>query len=232
MIAAIKTGRVDWVTDSLFPALIFADKTGAEIFLRRWEEEIEKDHTVFVTLKTSDVNSLDDLERKIIIFKDARSTSSYFIPYYELLDEDYVLALYGKGDAKKIGGKKRLYYRFAEKEYDVLQEVLKSGWNIGVFNNVEYDVLSSEIKGELKVIHRTASYPRAVELVRNDLDVDIKNKLKNILLESEKQTKTSTILSESGSRRFDEFVAEGRDSYVYLKNLVRHGVVPVIDEEK
>ena len=40
MIDTIKTEKVDWVTDLLFPALIFADRTNAEMFFRRWEKEI------------------------------------------------------------------------------------------------------------------------------------------------------------------------------------------------
>lgn len=231
MIEAIMTGKVDWVTDSLFSALIFADKTNAEIFLRRMKKEIPKDHTVFAVLKTSEVNSLDDLERKIILFEGKNSTSSYFIPYYELLDEGYILTLYGKGTGRVSGIKKRLYYRFAKKKQDILKEVLKSGGNVGVFNNNDYDALNPQIRKKLKVIHKTASYPRAVELVRSDLDIDIKNKLKKILLESESQTKASVILNKSGTKRFYEFVAEGRDSYVYLKSLIKHGVVPVIHDK-
>src|SRR5574341_786283 len=80
MIQYLKEGKVDWVRESVFAALIYSEKTGAEIMLRRRRRNTPTYSSVFFTRRDGGIGSLDDLRGKKIAFEDPGSTSSYFIP--------------------------------------------------------------------------------------------------------------------------------------------------------
>lgn len=225
-LVALKENKVDWLTSSLFPALILANKSNVEIIYHEKENVENKYHTVFFVRKNNEINSLSGLERKIINFNHSLSTSGYFIPYYELLEKEYELVLYGNEKSRKKGEKNRIYYKLRKSSKNIVNSVLENIINIGVLSNLEFDALPQSQKKQLKIIFQTVSYPREVEIVRTGLDVQVKEKLKSVLVSQKKATKTRSKLLNSGTRRFDEFIRDGRDGYVYMKNLIKHNVVP------
>jgi len=86
MIDALRKGKVDWVTDSTFSALILSEKTEAKIVLKRWHSRGSDYHGVIIVKKDSSVKGINDLRGKTIAFEDVGSTSSYFLPFMEFLN--------------------------------------------------------------------------------------------------------------------------------------------------
>lgn len=86
MIEALKSGEVDWVSETVFSALIMEQQANASIQLIRWNAEVGAYSGVIATKENSEISSIMDLNGKTIGFEDIGSTSAYFIPYIELLN--------------------------------------------------------------------------------------------------------------------------------------------------
>ena len=233
MIDALTTGQVDWVSSELFPALIYAEYTNADIFEQSFKSGLPKFYSVFFVRKDSDLTSIDNLERKMLMFGNAFSSGSYFAPYYELNERRYTLINYGAKLDEEIIGKRRIYYKFSYNESEMVRSVLARTADIGVMSNYDYDAISDEKKQQLKVIHSTASFAQYVEVIRNDLELSIKKRLKELVKASNaKIEKPVLFVDNEKTTRFYKFVGEGRDGFVYLRSLVEHGVIPVLLDKK
>lgn len=223
MIDAVKDGKVDWVSDSLFVLLLLSENTRSDAFLSR-SREIKKYSTVFFVSKESESKSISDIKKKIILFGDQISTNRYFVPFYELTSHGYIPIVYGMtGD--ESGKKKNIFYRYEKNQDKIIQEVMSNALNIGVLNNEEYRMLPDNVKAGLRVIHRTVGFPETLDLIRFDLNINLKLKLKKLLLGSEKINQKNAKEKE-GITRFEKFIAEGRDGYVFLRGIIKHNVVP------
>jgi ABC-type phosphate/phosphonate transport system substrate-binding protein len=223
MIKAVRAGKVDWVSDNLFVSLILAENTRSDSFLSKFRE-VKKYSTVFFVKKNSELNSLKDVRKKIVIFGDQISTNRYFVPYYELTSHGYTPIVYGRSE-DEAGKKRNVFYRFENEHNKLIQEIMTNALNIGVLSNEEYALLPDSTKDKLKVIHQTIAYPETLDLIRFDLDIDLKLKLKNILLNDREINKKEKNFK-AGTSRFENFVAEGRDGYVFLRGIIKHDVVP------
>jgi len=80
MIKFIAEGKVDWTTDSIVSGLLYTQKTGAEILLRRWAGGVPTYYSVMFTRNDSKINFLKDLQGKKIAFQNPGSTTAYYIP--------------------------------------------------------------------------------------------------------------------------------------------------------
>ena len=233
MIDALTTGQIDWVTSELFPALIYAEYTNADIFEQNFKSGLPKFYSVFFVRKDSDLTSIDNLERKMLMFGNAFSSGSYFAPYYELNERRYTLVNYGAKQDDEIIGKRRLYYKFSYNESEIVRSLLARKADIGVMSNYDYDAIPDEKKQQLKVIHSTASFARYVEVIRNDLDLAVKKRLRELIKASNAKIEKPVLLDNNEkTTRFYKFVGEGRDGFVYLRSLLEHGIIPVLLDKK
>ena len=67
------------------------------------------------------------------------------------------------------------------------------------------EVVPDQFRREFRVLHETGDYVRAVELVRNDLDADIKERLSTILSEIHNDPKAQPVLKAYyNTHRFDK----------------------------
>ena len=234
MVSALKDGRVDWLTAPLFHALIYAENAHAVIFAQKLKAGISKFQTVFFIRKNSDISDIGNMERKMIGFGDPLSTSDFFIPYYELHEHNYTLVKYGEKVDGEVLGKKRMFYRLSGSQRDVVKDVLGGQVDIGVLSNHQYEKILPELKKDLKVIYTTAAFPVSVEVVRAEIEPTLKLKLRDAIGEQNANDDTAVLQAEANNTKFYDFVGEGRDGYVYMRSIVKHGIVPVDmgEEEK
>ncbi len=197
LIKALKEGKVDWVSESPFSAIIYEEKGGAEIIARRVRKEASDYYSLFFVRKDSRIKSLGDLKGKKVAFEDPGSTTGYFVPKAMLIKEGLEPVELASPREKPPAGK--VGYAFAGGELNITTWVYKGLAEAGAFNNSDWENSNSTpevFKKDLKIIYRTKLFPRGVELVRGNLDPKIKERMKNVLFKAHKDPEAKEILDD------------------------------------
>lgn len=210
MAAFLRAGKVDWVTETPFSAMILKNSAGAELLLRKWKKQVPEYHTVFFARRDSGIESLSDLAGKVVAFQDDGSTSAYYIPAYLLIQDGQSLARMPshthKPDAGDVG------YLFAGKEINMSTWVHKGIVDAGAFSNLDWDKADNTpefFRKDFVIFHQSQSYPRAIELVRKDLPHEVKTRLKEVLLKIHEDPSAKNILKAyQKTKKFDRITPD------------------------
>jgi len=171
----MRRGRVDWVTETAAMAVLLNRRAGARPILATERSGVGVYHSVVFVRDDSDIRSLADLAGRSLALQRSESTSAYYAPVIALLNAGLALeTLLSPSEAPERG---RVGYVFAG-----------SGlMQAGAFSNLDWERLGLSGEGaasRLRVIHRTPAYPRAVELVRDDMPAVVAERLRQVLLEA------------------------------------------------
>jgi phosphonate transport system substrate-binding protein len=226
LIRYLNEKKVDWVSETVISALIYHQETGAEIIARRWRKGVPEYHSVFFTRKETGIESIEQLKGKKIAFEDPGSTTAYFVPVGVLKRAGLELVRLSSPTesppANKVG------YVFAGRDLNVATWVHKGLTDAGAFSNLDWtnpDDVPGAYREDLKLIYETRPFPRAVELVRKDLDSKIKERIKEILLTAHTNPEGRKALrAYHKTAKFDEFVGtakKGLDEAMDLLNYMR-----------
>ena len=186
MINLIKTGQIDWVTESVYSALIYEQQARARIFLTRWKKNRHEYHSVFITRNDSGIKSLKQLQGKTLALEDKGSTSGFFLPVIELMKNNIPL-IYLPAQHKALPGS-HVSYVFAKNEINITTWVLKRLAHAGAYSNTDWESKNQTplgMKKDLKVFNKTAKYPRRLELLAPHVSRTVEDKLSRVLLEAE-----------------------------------------------
>lgn len=185
MASYLRRGRVDWVTETAGTAAILQQRAGGRPLLLTERDGTSQYHSVFFARRDSGLRSLDDLKGHSVAFQRPTSTSAYFAPAAELLGRGYSLELLlsptDKLDSGVVG------YLFARSELNIATWVHKRLVDVGAMSNLDWDNprrMPAAFRRDLIQIGRTADYPRAVELVRSDLDARVEARLRQVLIDA------------------------------------------------
>ena len=185
MASYLRRGRVDWVTETAAAGVLLHDRAGAEPLLLTERDGVRQYHTVFFARGDSGLESLADLAGRSIAFQRRNSTSAYFAPAAELLEAGHPLEILlsptDKPQAPAVG------YLFARSELNIATWVHKGLVDAGVMSSIDWDNplrLPPAFKADMRVIARSAAFPRALEFVREDLDPAVKARLRDLLLQA------------------------------------------------
>ena len=183
MIHFLRQGRVDWVTETVMSASEFAMQAGGEILLRKWKKGVPDYYTVFFTREESDIYDLASLVGRKLALEDPGSTTAFFVPVQILLERGFHLvrldSLRNEPPEDAIG------YVLSREEINASTLVHQGLVDAAAFNNLDWekkDHLPHIFQRDMRIIHRSATLPRAVELVRAGLDPAIKGRLRALLL--------------------------------------------------
>ncbi len=206
MVNLLRAGKIDWVTETLFSALIFNEKAQAKFLLRKWKKGVPDYYSLFFSRKDSGISSLADLKGKVLALEDPGSTTAFFLPVMALLQHDLELELLGSprdsASADKVG------YAFSRQEINTSTWVHKKLVDAGAYNNLDWekeDHNPSAFRQDMQVFYQTKPYPRALELVRVDLDPAIVERLKSVLLSIHEDPSAKQVLfAYQKTTRFDE----------------------------
>ncbi len=223
MITYLKQGKVDWVTETVSSALLFQEHGSAEILLRNWRKGVPEYHTIFFARKDSAIDSLEDLNGRTIAFQDRGSTTAYFLPAAQLIEHGLVLfkltSLEEQAPHETVG------YVFSREEINTSTWVHSGLIDAGAYNNLDWsreDHLPSRYKKDLKIFHKSAPQPRALELVRKSLDPAIKTRLKSILLNAHRDVNAKAALQAyQQTQRFDELDENVRAALKKMRHRIR-----------
>ncbi|MBF0609762.1 MAG: phosphate/phosphite/phosphonate ABC transporter substrate-binding protein [Magnetococcales bacterium] len=219
MIKGFQEGKIDWATDTPFPALAVVEKTGAELLVRRWKKGVGEYKSVFFTHKDNPIAKLEDLKGKKVAFQDSSSTTAFFVPMAMIKQAGLGVAeLAGPRDpapADKVG------YVFGKDEVNQVAWVQRKIADVGVFSNYDWEEIPDAAKAEMKVFHESKMFPRGVEFVRKDLDPKVKAKLKEVLLKADSDPAAADALKAYGkTKKFDD-IAGVQEGINYSKELLK-----------
>ena len=221
MASYLRRGRVDWVTETAGTGMMLKQRAGAKPLLLTERDGTSHYHTVFFARADSHVRSLDDLRGHSVAFQRPTSTSAYFLPVTELLHRgdslELLLSPTDKLDTNVVG------YVFARSELNIATWVHKRLVDVGVMSNIDWNNprrVPAAFRQDLRVIGETADVPRALELVRSDLDPKVEARLRELLCDAAKDPEARDALQgffqttrflpvDAGSRHALDNLADG-----------------------
>ncbi len=214
MLRFIRDGRVDWISETAYSAALLAKNAGAEITLRKWKQGVPSYHSVVFVRQDSGIESLGELQGRSIAFQHPGSTTGFFVPRSLLLALG--LQLHPLRSIREDTRPGFVNYLFSGAEYNSALWVDKKLVDAAVLSNLDWqreDVVPTAVRDDLKIIYTSTPLPRAVELLRGDLDPRIKAAIKNTLLQAHDDPEAKTaLLSYQATLRFDELDSNATQS--------------------
>jgi phosphonate transport system substrate-binding protein len=161
--------------------------------------------------KDSGINTAEDMKGKVFAFVDKATTAGYLLPlayFKEHGIEDYTTYL------------KEFY--FAGTHEDTIYDVLNKRADIGAAKNtVYYSVAETDnrINQELVILGRSPDVPQNGLAFRKDLDINVRNSIKNALLTMHDDLDGKKILKDFRAKRFIETTDDDYAAvYKYIHN--------------
>lgn len=185
MASYLRRGRVDWLTETSGTAMDLARRSHAQVLLLTERDGVRRYRSLLFVRRDSPVHDLQHLRGRTIALQNAQSTSSYLLPLMALLQAglqpEILLSPRDAPATDSVG------YVFARTAPSVAAYVHKGLADAGALNDVEFGdrrVVPESFARDLRVIHRSTPYPRAVELVRGDMPVALRERLRQVLLQA------------------------------------------------
>ncbi|KAB7629563.1 PhnD/SsuA/transferrin family substrate-binding protein [Stenotrophomonas rhizophila] len=204
----LRRGRVDWVTETSGTAVALGLRSGARPLLLTERSGVRDYYTVFFVRRDSPIQTLGDLRGHTLALQNVASTSAYLVPVMTLLqhgETPEILASIGDVAAPDTVG-----YVFARSESNIATFVHKGLVDAGAVSSVDWSDakrIPANFLRDFRIIHRTEPYPRAVEMVRDDLDPKVRDRLQQVLLDAasdpQAQPALKTFFGTSGFHRVD-----------------------------
>jgi phosphonate transport system substrate-binding protein len=204
MAELLRTGEVDLYMDSAYPAMLIADASGAQPILRRWRRGVEEYHTIIFSTKESGVESLEDLNGKLIAFDNELSTSGFVLPAVFMVEEG--LTLIGRKSFDEPVSEDAVGFVFSFDDENTLQWVISGEVAAGATDNVSFGNFPEEVQDNIVVLAETESVPRQIVLVRPEMDEDVLAALIDLLTTMHENEEGLDVLDTfEDTARFDEF---------------------------
>ncbi len=185
MASYLRRGQVDWVTETAGTAMLLQQRGNAQPLLLTERDGASRYRGVLFVRRDSELKSLEDLRGRSVAFQNNASTSAYFLPAIELLRRKLSLSLLlspmDKPSDQTVG------YVFARSELNVGAWVHKRLVDAGTMSDIDWNNpqrLPPSFRKDLEVIHISEPVPRALEMVRGDLDPKVQRRLREVLIEA------------------------------------------------
>ena len=185
MASYLRRGQVDWVTETAGTAMLLQQRGGAQPLLLTERDGVSRYRTVFFVRADSGLTALEDLRGRSVAFQNNASTSAYFVPTIELLRRGMSLSLL-LSPMDKPGGDS-VGYVFARSELNIGAWVQKRLVDAGAMSDLDWNNparVPPSFHRDLVVIHRSEPVPRALEMVRGDLDPRVQARLREVLVQA------------------------------------------------
>ena len=207
MSSYLRQRKVDWVTETLGMGLVLSERTGGRIVMNRWKYG-EREYAATVFSRTdSEIRTLDDLRGHTIAFEHPGSTTGFLLPVVELKLAGVPLAL--MANLRERPPTDMVGYLFSDDEINTSTWVHKGMVDAGALADTDWTrsfQMPSKLKTNLQIIHTSAPVPRAIELVRNEIDPELERRLIKVLTEAhESPGGREAMAAFQGTTRFERF---------------------------
>ena len=219
MLNLLRYGRVDWLSETAYNAIVIEDADRAEIVARTWRSGSPTYRTKFFVNRDSAIETLYDLPGATIAFEQPGSTSAYFAPAVELVNRAIPLCRLDDPRSEHAGD--CIGFAFSKRSFNTAAWVHKAIVDVGVFSNVDWEseqMLPPGFKRDFRVFHETDPIPRGVELLRKGLDADIRERLVEVLLDMHADPAALEALAAYyGTRKFDRLTEADSEALERLR---------------
>lgn len=225
MASYLRRGQVDWVTETAGTAMLLEQRGGAQPLLLTERDGVSRYRTVFFVRRDSGLNKLEDLRGRSVAFQNNASTSAYFVPAIELLRRKMALSLLLSPMDKPSGDS--VGYVFARSELNISAWVHKRLVDAGTMSELDWQNparVPPSFRPDLMVIHTSGTVPRALEMVRGDLDPKVQARLREVLIQAARDPAASQAMQYFFHTT--RFLPLGDDDHAVLGRL-RQGVSEV-----
>jgi phosphonate transport system substrate-binding protein len=204
MARLLESGEVDLYFDSVYPATLVSDASGAQPFLRRWRYGVEEYNTIIFASAESGITSVDDLPGHLIALDNPFSTSGYLLPAVSLTEHG--LKLVGKQSYDDPVAGDEVGFVFSYDDENTLQWILSGLVAAGATDDYNYNVaFPPEAREKLVLLAETESVPRQVVVARPGMDPGLLETVKQILVTAHESEAGAAALEPFQTSRFDEF---------------------------
>jgi phosphonate transport system substrate-binding protein len=152
----LRRGRVDWVTETAGTGMLLQQGAGAKPLLLTERDGVSQYTTVFFARRDSGIHSLTDLRGRSVAFQNPYSTSAYYVPAAELLDQglklEILLSPMDRAEPARVG------YLFARTELNIATWVHKRMVDVGVMSNLDWQNpqrVPAAFRVDLQIVHET-----------------------------------------------------------------------------
>ncbi len=135
--------------------------------------------------RDSPVRSLKDLAGRSVAFQNPYSTSAYYLPAAQLLDQGMTLELLLSPMDKPAPD--TVSYLFARTELNITTWVHKRLVDAGVFSNLDWSNprrMPPSFMQDFRIVGRSDEVPRALMLARHGMDPKVEARLREVLMEA------------------------------------------------
>lgn len=202
----LKNREIDVFFDSPYPAMVLIDSAGAKPILRRWKGGVAEYYAVLFARKDARIESINDLKGKMLAFEDPGSTSGYMLPKALLVAAGLKMVEKASPDAPVAPDEVGYVFVNPDNDDDMIQWVLSGKTPAGVVNSAVFDNFSGEGKSSLVTLAKTQSAARHLVLLRGDLEPDVVDAIKAIMLKMDSTADGQAVLKQfQKTAKFDEF---------------------------
>ena len=217
MIEWMKNGEVDLFIDSLYPAMVVADASGARPIIRRWKENVSQYHTVFFTTADSGIATLDDLMGEVVAFEDDNSTSGYMLPLAHLVGQGYVPIRKESVDASV--SEAEIGYVFSGEDQNTLHWVVSGRAVAGATDSQSYEDVLKESDVDLHIIAETEAVARSIVIAGADVSDELVTEITRLLLSLDETEEGREILAINKTAQFDQFPEGANQAFTRMREL-------------
>lgn len=220
MIKLLMQGDVDVVSETVFSAVDFATRAGAEILLWEWKNGVDFYNTIIFVPTSSNITSLEQLRGKTIAFEDAGSTSGFLMPLAGLRQhglQTVEVAMGTRPASDSVG------YFFAGDETNITIMVKRGVVDAGVSNSEDWEDFLKEAGAtaeDFTILYEGHRVMRSALLVRPGMDPAMKQKIVDTLLKAADDESATEVLKKYNKVKKYEMVAgAAADSLAEVRNL-------------
>jgi phosphonate transport system substrate-binding protein len=199
----IEQRKVDFYMESPYPTYLVNDVHGvAKLLLRRWKGGVAEYRSLIFTKKNGEVNRLEDLRGKVLLFEDPESTSGHFLPRHFLARKGFKFT--DKSRFNPDASPTDIGYLFANSPEKVVDWVLTQKVAAGAFSDNDYARLDEKKKSDITIVAETERLPRHLLSVRNDFAQELADRLEKTLLSMHEDDQGRKILKKADdTTKFD-----------------------------
>lgn len=216
----MRDGLIDWTSVDAATTVYLQETAGAQILARKWKQGAPQFRSVFFTREDSGVRTLSDLTGRTLAFIEPDSIAGHILPAAELIRAGHRAA--GLDTPRQRAPAGTIGYAFSGNDINATTWVHKRIVDAGVISNVDWESASSlpeSFRKDFVIFHQTEPMPRALELVRGDLEQSIRTRLKRaLLLMDQDPAAAGALQAYEGALRFDELDDKDRETINRLRS--------------